>query len=136
MKKQELILELMNLYDEKEQLERDNRQLQNQLDKPIDNSEDTTLNRLERTLFDVGRKTLFESITRSFYKSVKVSRDEETEEVKAQTYKNWFNNIVVKDRVPVHLSTKEVLDYFEDDFKSLYEEQKKIALEDLKIEEQ
>lgn len=138
MKKQELILEVMNLFEDKEQLEREVKDLKSKMDIPLINNEGNQMNRIDQTIFEIGRKALFESIVYSYssYKSITVSRDDETEEIVVQTYSDWFKQVVQKEKIPNHLSLKETLDYFEGDFKSLYEEQKKIALEDLKIEEQ
>lgn len=135
MKKNEMIVELMNVYDENESLKNRIAQIEESR-KELTQSDGTILSDFEKGLIKIGEEKLFDKITQSYYKEVNVSRNDETGELEIRDYKSWVENFFYKNGVPTHLAVNEVKNFFETEFRKVYEEQKEKAIQDLVIAEQ
>lgn len=130
MNKAELISDIINIFDENTELKH-TIELLKQEKNGIPCSQTSEI---DQKLIALGRKSLFEKTHYGYHSSVDITRDDETGELIIETYKKWFTNVFRDGEIPVNFSRNEVIEIVEDDFKKLYEENKKKAIEDLKVE--
>ncbi|WP_270324530.1 hypothetical protein [[Eubacterium] hominis] len=134
MSKIETISEIINVYDENESLKRKIEMLESQ--KEVTLKTGGKLSDIDSKLLAYGKERLFEELIYDWNKSVKVTKDEDTGELKINPYKKWFKDVFNSSGIPINMSKKDVFDIFEPEFIKIYEEQKKIAVENFKLEEE
>lgn len=130
--KYEVISEIIRLYDEVEELKVKNNHINNPQSIITTNAE---LSCLELKILEYGKEKMFDEVCSKYSRSVRVDRNEETDELKAQTYGSWFSSAIRYSEIPDNISRQEIKDYFSEKFMETYEANRKKAIENLKIEE-
>ena len=134
MNKIEIISEIINVYDENESLKRKIEMLESR--KEVSVNIGGKLSDTDSKLLEYGKQKLVENLIYKWNESVDVSRDEDTGVLKVQSYKEWFEKAFSSKDVPTYMSREEAIKVVESGFKKIYEERKKIAIENFKLEEE
>lgn len=129
MSRNEVIIEIMNLYDEVERLKTENREAKTYMNaEPIPYEvRDTRYEPVINVIMSKGKEKLLDELL-SYWKSVTVNYDEDNDIYKAQSYENWLEEKIKKDRIPLNCSYTQVIEYLESDLKAVYKKEKTKAL--------
>ena len=129
MSRNEVIIEIMNLYDEVERLKTENREAKTYMNaEPIPYEvRDTRYEPVINVIMSKGKEKLLDELL-SYWKSVTVNYDEDNDIYKAQSYENWLEEKFKKDRIPLNCSYTQVIEYLESDLKAVYKKEKTKAL--------
>lgn len=133
MKKNEMVLEILNLYDELESLRRaNNTPMYKTVHVGSDaNKEDEHEQRIIGMLIVAGKKSIMEKASYS-WKCVECKYDENNDIYKVTSFDKWVREKYPKDRIPEFLSYEFFLKYFEEELRSVYEKEKTQALNEAK----
>lgn len=135
MNKYELVNEIMKLADSYElvcmKLDKANSEIE--LLKRDTDEEGTRGNVFNSYMIAAGRNAVFEDSI-DYWHSVKVSQDEDTGEIKFQTFSNYCELNIRE--VPLYMSKKEFFKYFDVELHELYEADKEKAIAELKESEE
>jgi hypothetical protein len=122
VEKAEMIVSIINMFDEIDSL----KLKLAERPKPHDVQSVDGMTAFEKKLFDYGKKLIVKEITYS-YRTVSVSRDD-NDELRVTSYSQWLNDKLCEGKIPDTFAHAEIKDYFDGDFKSMYETEKKAAL--------
>lgn len=133
MNKNEMIIEIMNLYDELESLRRTKNTPMNNdvLVKNDGNQVDEREQRINRLMIDIGKKSVLEKASYS-WKHVECKYDEDSDIYKVTSFDKWAREKYPKDRIPEFMSYDFFLKYFDEEIRRIYENEKTYALNEAK----
>lgn len=131
-KKTEMVVEVMNIYDENELLKNRIKELEAMQNEPILAVETKEMSNVEKQIFYLGKKNLIDKCIRS-WKECHAEYDDNNE-IKVTTYEKWLKDKIYNDEIPKNIAWQQFADYFEDDLKAIYDEEKKKAIESLENE--
>lgn len=114
MKKSEMILGIIELYDELEAEKVKNRQTS--YVSPV--SECEGISEIDRCLIAVGKNKVLEEAINKWW-TVNVHKDDETGRYEAQSYEDWLRRKV--EDVPGFMSRNQFYEYFADDLRDIYD---------------
>ena len=133
MNKQEMIIGLINLYDENERLKAEIEVLKHYQN--ASNSEQCEYNEsislFDRNMIEYGKKQLLEDCLYS-WGQVSCDYDEESKSYNITSYERWINKKV--SRTPDFMSKDKFKKYFEFELREMYEKEKQEAIEKAKEE--
>lgn len=129
--KYELIREILMLCDELEASKREIAELERDVEL-CTSTDDSALGDADVYCLKVGRKKVFEDGVYS-WREVSASRDEETGAISVTAFERFRESAFSS--CPASMSRDEFFDYFDAEFRAMYEKQKKQAIEALKREE-
>mgnify|MGYP000349801032 FL=1 len=134
MSKIEIISEIINVYDENEVLKRKVEMLESK--KEVSVNTGGKLSVIDNKLLEYGKQKLVEDLLYDWNKSVNIAKNEDTGELKIESYKDWFRRAFRSNNIPTNMSKEEAINVVESSFMKIYEEQKRIAIERFKQEEE
>lgn len=134
MSKIEIISEIINVYDENESLKRKVEMLESRKEVSVNIGEKLSIT--DSKLLVYGKQKLVEDLLYDWSKSVNIAKNEDTGELKIESYKDWFRRAFGSNNVPTNMSKEEAINVVEPEFMKIYEEQKRIAIEKFKQEEE
>ena len=134
MSKIEIISEIINVYDENEVLKRKVEMLESKKDVSVYTG--GKLSVIDNKLLEYGKQKLVEDLLYDWNKSVNIAKNEDTGELKIESYKDWFRRAFSSNNIPTNMSKEEAINVVESSFMKIYEEQKRIAIERFKQEEE
>lgn len=134
MNKIEIISEIINVYDENESLKRKVEMLESTKEAPVKIGGKLSIT--DNKLLVYGKQKLVENLLYDWNKSVNIAKSEDTGELKIEPYKDWFRRAFSSNNIPTNMSKEEAINIVESSFKEVYEEQKRIAIDNFKLEEE
>lgn len=120
MSKIEIISEIINVYDENEVLKRKVEMLSQ---KEVSVNTGGKLSVIDNKLLEYGKQKLVEDLLYDWNKSVNIAKNEDTGELKIESYKDWFRELS-SNNIPTNMSKEEAINVVESSFMKIYEEQK------------
>ena len=130
--KYELITEIAMLCDELEAAKREISDWQRVVDVCEKTSEGEGLSATDMMCLKAGRKKIFSDCTYS-WRTVSATRNDETGAIEVTTFEKFRKEAF--NRCPDSMSKREFFEYFDGEFRAMYEEQKATAIKNLKEEE-
>lgn len=112
MTKQEMIIELMNLYDENEKLK-------------AENDHKVSDNFIDQSILDYGKSKILEDCLYSWI-NVRCEYDEHSKMYYYTPFEKWATGKI--SRVPDFMAKNEFLNYFANELQKMYETEKQQAL--------
>ena len=129
IKKQELVNDILDLYDYVDHLEKENEKL-----KPYENQANEsgeTLSHIDYEMINLGKKRVLNEALYS-WKSVDARYDEESDTYIVTSYKEWLKNKISVSGIPDSISRDEFRTYFRKELQEMYEKEKAKALNEAK----
>ena len=134
IKRQELVNDILDIYDYVDHLEKDVERLKPySIKEEKENSE--TLTHIDYLMISIGKQKILDSCLYS-WREVKAKYDEENDTYNVTSYNNWLNETLGRDKIPDSLSLDEFRVYFRKELQEMYEKEKSIALNKAKVEEE
>lgn len=135
MKKEEMMIEILYLYDENEALKRKNESLRRDFfSLNNEKKEETKFNVVENEALKIGKKKLLETIVYT-WREVSCEYNKENNTYSITSLDKWMKESVAKDRLPDNVSYDEFVSYFCNELSQLYLEKKEKAIKKAKCEE-
>lgn len=131
MNKKEMINNVIDLYDEIEQLKKENETFTRYTKKEINNTSESTFSNIDHLMIEKGKEEVLRDAMYS-WKEVECTYDEETDTYKVTSYISWLNKKVRRDSIPDEISFEEFKIYFREELQSMYEKEKTKALNEAK----
>lgn len=126
IKRQELVNDILNIYDYVDHLEKEVERLKPySIKEEKENSE--TLTHIDYLMISVGKQKILDRCLYS-WREVKVEYDEENDTYNVASYNNWLNEKLRRDEIPDSFSVDEFRVYFRKELQEMYEKEKSIAL--------
>lgn len=129
LKRQDLINDILDVYDYIDVLEMENEKLQNAV--PKIRSAEKNVSFIDKIMIDRGKKEIFRYSTLSWNK-VNCSYDEEANTYNCTSFDKWLEKKVACDRIPSAMSFEDFATYFKTELLELYKEEKEEALKEAK----
>lgn len=131
MTKQEMIIELMNLYDEIDVLKNENERLAAIVSNVSKGNEERVLKPIDYLMIEQGKKQIFKNAIYS-WEQIETYYDEKTDTYSVDNYAEWLSKKIKKGCIPDEISLDEFRNYFRKELIQLYEEEKTKALNEAK----
>lgn len=131
MNKQEMIFELIRLYDEIDTLKRTNERLEANASNSSKRKEENDLKAIDYVMIDKGKKIVFDNSTKHWQKC-SAYYDEETGTYSTDSYEKWLEKKIYIDNIPHEISYDDFTNYFRKELMDLYNQEKTKALNDAK----
>lgn len=132
IKRQELVNDILDVYDYIDVLEMENERLQNNIPKTISReSTEKNVSFIDKLMIDRGKKEIFRYSISSWQK-VNCNYDEEANTYNFTSYDKWLEKKVACDRIPSSMSFEDFVTYFKTELLELYKEEKEEALKEAK----
>lgn len=122
MEKYDVITAVAEAFDRAEKAEAEVRRLFS-LTMPV--TVEDNVSRFDRITLEIGKKKIVEG-SLSYWHGVQVSRDDETEVVSVEPCDRWAKRVYEK--IPDEFSKKDFFEYFDQEIRSKYEEEKAAAI--------
>lgn len=132
MNKYDLITEIAMLCDERDAYKRELEDLQRGINACTAASEGEGFNATDLMCLKAGRKKIFSDCTYS-WRTVSATRNDETGAIEVTTFEKFRKEAF--NRCPDSMSKREFFEYFDGEFRAMYEEQKDKAIAELKESE-
>lgn len=130
IKRQELVNDILDIYDYVDHLEKEVERLKPySIKEEKENSE--TLNHIDYLMISIGKQKI---LNRCLYnwREVKAKYDEENDTYNVTSYNNWLNEKLRRDEIPDNISLDEFRVYFRKELQEMYEKEKTKALNEAK----
>lgn len=131
MNKKEMINNVIDLYDEIEQLKKENETLTRYTTKETNNTSESTFSNIDHLMIEKGKEEVLRDVMYS-WEEVKCTYDEETDTYKVTPYISWVNKKVRRNGIPDEISFEEFKIYFRKELQAMYEKEKTEALNEAK----
>lgn len=131
MNKKEMIIEIMNLYDEIERLNNQVNDLRSENIRMKLKKKDEAINSTDYKMIAIAKELLLEKCLYSWDK-VSVVYDEENDTFTAEKYERWLEKKLRKDEIPENLSVHEFKTDLDDELHEMYEREKEEAIRNKK----
>ena len=132
LKRQDLINDILDVYDYIDVLEMENEKLQNAV--PKIRSAEKNVSFIDKIMIERGKKEIFRYSTLSWNK-VNCSYDEEANTYNCTSFDKWLEKKIACDRIPSAMSFEDFATYFKTELLELYKEEKEEALKEAKENE-
>lgn len=132
IKRQELVNDILDLYDYIDVLEMENERLKNAVSKNSRKEKDVSLN--DVLMIETGKKEIFNYATYSWNK-VDCNYDEEADTYNFTSYNKWLDKKIDCDRIPSSMSFDDFTAYFKSELLEMYKKEKEEALKEAKENE-
>lgn len=129
IKRQELVNDILDLYDYVDHLEKENEKL-----KPYastQNGDGETLSHIDYEMIDIGKQYILNNALYS-WKVVDVKYDEESDTYIVTGYEKWLKEKIIISSIPDSISLDEFRVYFRKELQEMYEKEKTKALNEAK----
>lgn len=128
--KGELIVSIIELYDELEASKREQDKQAPVVIKPAD-TDGSELSKIDARMLEAGRIKVYENCIYS-YRECRATKDEETGAISVTPYGKWLKEKVYN--VPDYMSKTDFYEYFADRLQADYEREKQDAIAKLAVE--
>lgn len=126
IKRQELVNDILDIYDYVDHLEKEVERLKPySIKEEKENSE--TLTHIDYLMISVGKQKILDRCLCS-WREVKAEYDEENDTYNVTSYNNWLNEKLIRDELLDSISLDEFRAYFRKELQEMYEKEKSIAL--------
>lgn len=126
IKRQELVNDILDIYDYVDHLEKEVERLKPySIKEEKENSE--TLTHIDYLMISIGKQKILDSCLYS-WREVKAEYDEENDTYNVTSYNDWLNEKLRRDEIPDSISLDEFRVYFRKELQEMYEKEKLIAL--------
>lgn len=126
IKRQELVNDILDIYDYVDHLEKEVERLKPySIKEEKENSE--TLTHIDYLMISIGKQKILDSCLYS-WREVKAEYDEENDTYNVTSYNDWLNEKLRRDEIPDSISLDEFRVYFRKELQEIYEKEKSIAL--------
>lgn len=126
IKRQELVNDILDIYDYVDHLEKEVERLKPySIKEEKENSE--TLTHIDYLMISIGKQKILDRCLYS-WKEVKAKYDEENDTYNVTSYNDWLNEKLRRDEIPDSFSLDEFRVYFRKELQEMYEKEKLIAL--------
>lgn len=126
IKRQELVSDILDLYDYVDHLEKEVERLKPySIKEEKENSE--TLNHIDYLMISIGKQKILDRCLYS-WREVKAKYDEENDTYNVTSYNDWLNEKLGRDKIPDNISFDEFRVYFRKELQEMYEKEKTEAL--------
>ena len=132
IKRQDLVNDILDVYDYIDVLEMENERLQNAVPKTI--SAEKNVSFIDKLMIERGKKEIFR-YSISPWQKVNCNYDEEANTYNFTSYNKWLEKKVACDRIPSSMSFEDFVTYFKTELLELYKEEKEEALKEAKENE-
>lgn len=126
IKRQELVNDILDIYDYVDHLEKEVERLKPySIKEEKENSE--TLTHIDYLMISVGKQKILDRCLYS-WREVEAKYDEENDTYNVTSYNNWLNKKLRRDELLDSISLDEFRAYFRKELQEMYEKEKSIAL--------
>lgn len=126
IKRQELVNDILDIYDYVDHLEKEVERLKPySIKEEKENSE--TLNHIDYLMISIGKQKILDRCLYG-WREVKAKYDEENDTYNVTSYNDWLNDKLRRDEIPDNISLDEFRVYFRKELQEMYEKEKSIAL--------
>lgn len=132
LKRQDLINDILDVYDYIDVLEMENEKLKNAV--PKIKSAEKNISSIDKIMIERGKQEIFRYSISSWEK-VNCSYDEEANTYNFTSYNKWLEKKVACDRIPSAMSFEDFATYFKSELLELYKQEKEEALKEAKENE-
>ena len=132
IKRQELVNDILDLYDYIDVLELENERLKNAIPKTVKNEKNASF--IDVLMIERGKKEIFNYSINSWQKVI-CSYDEEANTYNFTSYNKWLEKKIACDRIPNSMSFEDFATYFRTELLELYKKEKEEALKEAKENE-
>lgn len=130
IKRQELVNDILDIYDYVDHLEKEVERLKPySIKEEKENSE--TLNHIDYLMISIGKQKILDRCLYN-WREVKAKYDEENDTYNVTSYNNWLNEKLRRDKIPDNISLDEFRVYFRKELQEMYEKEKTKALNEAK----
>lgn len=130
IKRQELVNDILDIYDYVDHLEKEVERLKPySIKEEKENSE--TLNHIDYLMINIGKQKILDRCLYN-WREVKAKYDEENDTYNVTSYNNWLNEKLRRDEIPDNISLDEFRVYFRKELQEMYEKEKTKALNEAK----
>lgn len=132
IKRQDLVNDILDVYDYIDVLEMENERLQNAV--PKIRSAEKNVSFIDVLMIERGKKEIF-NYSISSWQKVNCSYDEEANTYNFTSYDKWLEKKISCDRIPSSMSFEDFATYFKTELLELYKKEKEEALKEAKENE-
>lgn len=132
LKRQNLINDILDVYDYIDVLEMENEKLQNAV--PKIRSAEKSVSSIDKIMIERGKKEIFKWSTSS-WNQVKCTYDEEANTYNFTSFDNWLDRKIDCDRIPSSMSFEDFATYFKNELLEMYKKEKEESLKEAKENE-
>lgn len=132
LKRQDLINDILDVYDYIDVLELENEKLQNAV--PKIRSAEKNISFIDKLMIERGKKEIFKWSTSS-WNQVSCTYDEEANTYNFTSFDRWLEKKISRDRMPSAMSFEDFVTYFKTELLDLYKQEKDEALKEAKENE-
>lgn len=129
IKRQDLINDILDLYDYIDVLEMENERLKNAV--PKIRSEEKSVSFIDKLMIQKGKEEIFRDVFRNWNK-VKCNYNEDTEKYEFTPFNKWLEHKLDMDDMPKTLSFEDFVCYFKNELQEKYTKEKEEALKEAK----
>lgn len=129
IKRQDLINDILDVYDYIDVLEMENEKLQNSF--PKIRSEEKSVSSIDEIMIEKGKEEIFRDVFRNWNK-VKCNYNEDTERYEFTPFNKWLEHKIDMDNMPKNLSFEDFVCYFKNELQEKYTKEKDEALKEAK----
>lgn len=132
IKRQDLVNDILDVYDYIDVLEMENERLKNAV--PKIRSAEKNVSFIDVLMIERGKKEIF-NYSISSWQKVNCSYDEEANTYNFTSYDKWLEKKISRDRIPSSMSFEDFATYFKTELLELYKKEKEEALKEAKENE-
>lgn len=132
IKRQDLVNDILDLYDYIDALEKENERLIDSVPKTI--TQEKPLNFIDRLMIKKGKERMLKDVLCS-WSWVKCEYNEETNTYNFTSYNVWLDRKIQKDEMPTEISYNDFITYFRKELQEMYNKEKTEALKKAKENE-
>ena len=132
IKRQELVNDILDLYDYIDALEKENKCLKDS--EPKISTQEKPLSFIDRLMIEKGKKEIFNYAISSWY-TIDCNYDEEADTYNFTSYNKWLDGKINCDRIPSSMSLDDFTAYFKSELLEMYKKEKEEALKEAKENE-
>lgn len=129
IKRQDLINDILDVYDYIDVLEVENEKLQNSV--PKIRSAEKSVSFIDKLMIEKGKEEIFKDVFRNWNK-VKCNYNEDTEKYEFTPFNKWLEHKLDMDDMPKTLSFEDFVCYFKNELQEKYKKEKEEALKEAK----
>lgn len=129
IKRQNLINDILDVYDYIDVLEMENEKLQNAV--PKIRSAEKSVSFIDKLMIEKGKEEIFRDVFRNWNK-VKCNYNEDTEKYEFTPFNKWIERKLDMDDMPKTLSFEDFVCYFKNELQEKYTKEKEEALKEAK----
>lgn len=132
MNKNEMIIEVINLYDENERLKNEINILIGENDSISEPKGKNDISYMDKLMIEQGKEEVLKKVLCYTWRCVNASYDEETNTYKVTSYKEWLKEKMNRNNLPDKMSLDDFRTYFRKELQEMYEKEKEEAIRNKK----